>query len=192
MLDLQWCMNGFTEPTPHNTSIRGHQSYTTVRVIPGMNFSCNGETVWLKVAGQLRLDERYSQYPKLQIWRRSSVTSGFFIQMDEVALNPNVCITGTWTNVSDSSDVYQCSLEENAYVSFQHGDFIALELPPQKNAKFLLYFTTQDGPTNTIYFRGNSRPFATENTQPQITLGIRSKFVCVHLCYNNLATKTLK
>ena len=52
LLDQQ-CTNGFTEPTPHNTSARGHENFTTVRLIPGMNFSCNGEIVWLKVAGQL-------------------------------------------------------------------------------------------------------------------------------------------
>ena len=104
---------------------------------------------------------------------------------------------GTWTNESDSSDVYQCSLKENAYVSFQRGDFIALELPLWKNAKFLLYFTTQDGPTNSIYFKGNTTPFTTESAQPQITLGIRSRFlsmcvcVCVHLCCNNLAIKVI-
>ena len=73
-------------------------------------------------------------------------------------------------------------LHLNAYVSFQRGDFIALELPPRKNAKFLLYFITQGGPTNTIYFQGTSTPFATEKAQPQITLGIRSKFVCVCVC----------
>ena len=89
---------------------------------------------------------------------------------------------GTWTNVSDSSDVYHCSLKENAYISFQRGDFIGLELPPPKNATFLLYFT-EDGPTNTIYFQGNDTPFATENAQPQITLGIRSKFLAYYLYY---------
>ena len=99
-----------------------------------------------------------------------------------VALNSSVCSMGTWTNVSDSSDVYQCSLEENAYVSFQLGNFIGLELPPWKNAKFLLYFTTQGGQTNAIYFQGNSTPFATENAQPQITLGIRSKFLFNNVC----------
>ena len=118
--------------------------------------------------------------------------SEWFIQTgSEVALKSSVCIMGTWMNVSDSSDVYQCSLEENAYVSFQRGDFIGLELPPQNNATFLLYFTIQGGPTNTIYFQGNSSSFAIENAQPQITLGIRSKFVCVHLCCNNLAPKRL-
>ena len=187
-------MNGFTEPTPHNVSARGHENFTTVRLIPGMNFSCNGEIVWLTIAGQLRLDEQYSQYryPKLHIWRRTSELLTF-IQTDEVALNPNVCIMGTWTNVSDSSDVYQCSLKAYSYVSFQRGDFIGLELPPRKNATFLLYFT-EDGPTNTIYFQGHSTPFTTENAQPQITLGIRSKFlayyyddycVCVSMCYSH-------
>ena len=177
-IDLQQCINGFTEPTPHNASARGHENFITLRLIPGMNFSCDGEIVSLKIAGQFRSEEQYSQYPKLHIWRRSSVWSGWFIQTDEVALNSSVCIMGTWTNISDSSDVYQCSLEENAYVSFQHGDFIGLELPPRNNATFLLYFTTQGGPTNTIYFQGNSsyRPFATESAQPQIILGIRSKF----------------
>ena len=100
----------------------------------------------------------------------------------EVTLKSSMCIMGTWTNVSNSSDVYQCSLEENAYVSFQHGDFIGLELPPQKSAKFLLYFTAQYGPTNIIYFQGNSTPFTTENVQPQITLGIRSKFLFNNVC----------
>ena len=105
-----------------------------------------------------------------------------------MALNSNVCIMGTWTNVSDSSDVYQCSLKENAYVSFQRGDLIGLELPPQNNATFLLYFT-EDGPTNGIYmysiFQGNGTLFATENAQPQITLGIRSKLLlCV--CHYHL------
>jgi hypothetical protein len=90
---------------------------------------------------------------------------------------------GTWTNVSDSSNVYQCSLKEDAYVSFQHGDFIGLELPLQRSVKFLLYFTAQDGPTNRVYFKGHTTPFATEDEQPQITLGIRSKlFVCACIC----------
>jgi hypothetical protein len=145
-LDLQPCTNGFTEPTPGNASARGHENFTTERLIPSMNFSCSGEIVWLKIAGQLRSDEQYSQYPKLQIWRRSSERSEWYLWTgSEVVLNSSVCSMGTWTNVSDSSNVYQCSLEENAYVSFQRGDFIGFELPPQKNATFLLYFTTQDG-----------------------------------------------
>ena len=151
-----------------------------------MNFSCNGEIVWTKIAGQFRSDMQYSQYPKLQIWRSSSAEwytwTGY-----EVVLKSSVCSVdpGTWTNVSA---VYHCSLEENSYVSFQCGDFIGLELPLQKNATFLLYFTTQDGPTNTIYFLGNSTPFATENVLPQITLGIRNRskllsmWICVHVC----------
>ena len=88
-----------------------------------------------------------------------------------------MCRTGTWTNITDSSDVYQCSLEENAYVSFQHGDLIVLILPPLKDAKFLLYFTAESGPTNYIYFQENGtklKQVATENAQPQLTLGIRS------------------
>ena len=186
-IDLQQCINGFTEPTPHNASERGHENFTTLRLIPGMNFSCNGEIVWLTIAGQLRSDEQYTQCPKLYIWRKLSAQ--WYIRTDsdhEVALSSNVCSMETWANVSDSRDVYECSLEENAYVSFQCGDFIGLELPPRKNATFLLYFT-EDGPTNAIYFQGNSRPFAMENTQPQITLGIRSKFLsikflCVHAC----------
>jgi hypothetical protein len=86
-----------------------------------------------------------------------------------------MCSMGTWRNVSDSSDVYQCSLEENAYVSFQRGDFISLEIPPLKDAKFLLYFMVQSGPINIIFFQGHDTTFI-GNAQPQIILGIRSKF----------------
>ena len=164
---------------PHNASARGHPNITIGRLIPDMNFSCNGETIWLEIAGQLQLDEQYSQYPKLQIWRLISVpvTSFYIWTGSEVVLNSSMCSTGTWTNVTDSSDVYQCSLEENAYVSFQHGDLIALILPPLKDAKFLLYFTAESGPTNYIYFQENGtkwKQVATENAQPQLTLGIRS------------------
>ena len=138
-IDLEQCTNGFTEPTPHNASAREHENFTTVRLIPGMSFSCNGEIVSLKVAGQLQSDEQYSQYPKLQIWWRT--WSWFLWQYryfwtgSEVVLNSSVCSMGTGTNVSYSSDVivYQCSLKENAYVSFQRGHFIGLELPPWKN-----------------------------------------------------------
>ena len=131
------------------------------------------------MAGQLQLDEQYSQYPKLQIWRLISVpiTSFYIWTGSEVVLNSSVCSTGTWTNVTDSSNVYQCSLEENACVSFQHGDVIALILPPLKDAKFLLYFTAESGPTNYIYFQENGTKWrlnATENAQPQLTLGIRT------------------
>ena len=180
MLGLQQCTNGFTEPTymPHNASARGHPNITIGRLIPDMNFSCNGEIIWLEIAGQLQLGEQYSQYPKLQIWRLISVpvTSFYIWTGSEVVLNSSMCSTGTWTNITDSSDVYQCSLEENAYVSFQQGDVIALVLPPLKDAKFLLYFSTQSGPTNDIYLREYGTPieFITrEKAQPQISLEIR-------------------
>ena len=143
-----------------------------------MNFSCNGEIVWLKIAGQLRSDEQYSQYPKLEIWRPVPGTSLYRWTGSEVVLNSSMCSMGTWTNVTDSGDVYQCSLKENAYVSFQCGDVIALILPPLKDAKFLLYFSTQSGPTNIIYSREYGTPIniqfiKREKAQPQISLEIR-------------------
>ena len=167
--------NGFTEPTPHNASASGHPNFTTSRLIPDMNFSCNGEIVWLKIAGQLRSDEQYSQYPELEIWRPVPGTNLYIWTGSEVVLNSSMCSMGTWTNVTDSSDVYQCSLEENAYVSFQRRDVIALVLPPLKDAKFLLYFSTQSGPTNHIYLREYDTPIfiEREKAQPQISLEIR-------------------
>ena len=168
-------MNGFTEPTPHNASARGYPNFTTGRLIPDMNFSCNGEIVCLKIAGQLRSDEQYSQYPKLEIWRLQNRLNSYIWTGSEVVLNSSMCSMGTWTNVTDSSDVYQCSLKENAYVSFQRGDVIALILPPLKDAKFLLYFSTQSGPTNKIYSREYGKPnnirfIKSEKAQPQISL----------------------
>ena len=158
-----------------------------------MNFSCNGEIVWLKIAGQLRSNMQYSQYPKLRIWRRPrwsiilEITGHYEWTGSEVVLNSSMCSMGTWTDVTDSSNVYQCSLEENAYVSFQHGDIISLILPPLKDAKFLLYFTTQSGPTNYIYYQDKRKQwlqFDTENAQPQIILGVRSSkfFQCTCVC----------
>ena len=193
LLGRQQCTNGFTEPTPHNASARGHQNFTTRRLIPDMYFSCNGEIVWLKIAGQLRSDEQYSQYPKLQIWRPQNRLNSYIWTGSEVVLNSSMCSMGTWTNVTDSSDVYQCSLKENAHISFQRRDVIALILPPLKDAKFLLYFSNQSGPTNNIYLRGYDAPIliTREKAQPQISLEIR-KFlswsvcvcvcVCVHRC----------
>ena len=139
---------------PHNASARGHPNITIGRLIPDMNFSCNGEIIWLEIAGQLQLDEQYSQYPKLQIWRLISVpvTSFYVWTGSEVVLNSSVCSTGTWTNITDSSNVYNCSLEENAYVSFQHGDLIALILPPLKDAKFLLYLQLKVDQQTTFIF----------------------------------------
>ena len=180
----QQCTNGFTELTPSNASVRGFRNFTTVRVIPGMKFTCNGKIVWLKIGG-LRRIARGSQYPKLQIWRNRRLTRDLYYSdlrmRSEISLNLSrfVCRSGdrrmSWKRVPNSN-MYQCSLSKQVYVPFQRGDTIGIELPSWRDNKFRIYFNTSaDGPLNYIYAPGNDQWRYKENARPQIMLRVQSR-----------------
>ena len=90
------------------------------------------------------------QSPKIQIWRLNGTQPDIYYKP-----GPDVPIT-------DSSDVhvclrdriggrvFRCTLNEEFQVSVQTGDILGLELPPQNNVDFNIYFAEQ-GPENYVF-----------------------------------------
>ena len=183
------CTNGFTELALYNVSGRGQQNLGTFRLIPGMNFSCNGYVVWLRIAGRWRQSLSGQMYPKLQILRPNRMGE-YDKTGSELSLNPSLRLCRGKAKWGKANNVYQCSLRRQAHVPFRRGDVVGIALPPRSNNKFLLYFKAHEGPINYIYVQGRGL-FAEEMAQPQIVLQAVQSLQSRHCLHYKFLTNSL-
>ena len=151
---------------------QGDRTQVITRLFPNMTFGCNGTIVRVVVAVENRYGQR-SEYPKIQIWRENKTQTGIYYRQgaDIQVIDDNpMCI-----HDSRRGEVFRCTLNENFQVSVQPGDILGLELPPENDVEFDIYFKS-GGPRNYI-FEGklNSTVNITEaagysNDLPQINL----------------------
>ena len=149
-----YCTEGFPERGRLMSGVFRLQSGPETRLIPKMNFVCNGTIVGFTAA----LSEgRGDESTVIQVWRGNSQSTRpdplaemYYKASGDVAISEAACVDGL-TPVT--SDVLHCDLNENAQVSVQSGDIFGLELPGTRaQAALRLYFgRVPRGPTNYVF-----------------------------------------
>ena len=88
------------------------------------------------------------QSPKIQIWRESEIETGIYYRHGPdipVLGDSSVCIRHRL-----SGGLFRCTLNETFQVSVQPGDILGLELPPDNDDDFDIYFKS-GGPLNYVF-----------------------------------------
>ena len=116
------------------------------QLFPGMKFGCSGTIVRLRA--RATMDQMKSigmRVPKVQIWRKNK--NRYFKQGPDIPVvgNTSVCIRDR-----HDGNIFRCTLTEAFQVSVQPGDILGLELPPQNNDGFDIYFKT-GGQLNYVF-----------------------------------------
>ena len=163
---------------------------TTLRLIPEMEFTCNGTIAGFTVAGRLRRGRNQPNRndPIIQIWRQnSSQLSIYYItNSQELAIDKGMCAESSIVFPQGSTDsrdqVWKCNLRDTNRVPVQAGDVLGLLLPPQQNTSFRLSIArVSKGPTNHV-FESQELTYQTvnlsnamfENNLPQIAVNVES------------------
>ena len=123
----------------------GDSTKVTTRLFPDLRFGCSGTIVRIVVAVVNR-DGRQS--PKIQIWRKSKTESGIYYRHGPdipVVRDSSVCIRHRL-----GGGLFRCTLNETLQVSVQPGDILGLELPPENDDDFDIYFKS-GGPWNYVF-----------------------------------------
>ena len=126
------------------------------RIIPHINFTCDGAiTKWI-VAGKWNDGERHDWYPDLQIWRSSGAS--MFTKVGNTTLQ----VEGG----SDIMTYYEYNL--TTPLDFQTGDVLGIFLPDKGKNRLRVYFQSGVGPQN--YYETLARD-AVEPPSDVFTLG---------------------
>ena len=103
-----------------------NDDFKTIRLIPGMNFTCNGIITNVTVAGELPPNQGH-QGPrpviKLHVWKEDTSESGIYHKSRNIVLSLDLCIK------RQLNQVYDCQLPMMMQVSVEPGDILGIELP---------------------------------------------------------------
>ena len=140
----QQCNTGLTNVTSQGSG-KGVNFNIVTRLIPDLQFTCNGRITQLTVGGAIRSGQ---QQPEIQIWREQASQCGtYFKPVPDFSFNESVCDGG---RTILSSGVYHCLLKEAFQLEVQQGDILGLELAPKRNDGFEFFFTN-GGPRNYVF-----------------------------------------
>ena len=135
------------------------------RVIPEMSFTCHGTVTHWRAAGEFRTQGNAMINSVLSIWRERSSERGTYNRVGEVELG--TC--GNQVPAPSVTNVYECTLPQSERVSVQPGDIVGIELPPENDANFQLYFdSTNSGPANSV-FDSHDSTFSLSQASSNIT-----------------------
>ena len=177
------CTMGFSTTvsgcTAGNCATKEENNTSTIRIIPGMLFTCSGTVTHWRAAGEfLRINASIN--PVLSIWRRrSSREPETYDRVGGIELGR--CGSGIQAPlVMGLRRVYECTLPQNERVSVQPRDTVGIELSEGNNARFRLYFDGDDGSQNYVFNRQTLQTFnfnrlnagRNESAQPQILLTV--------------------
>ena len=148
------------------------------RIIPAISFTCSGTVTGWRAAGEIRDAGSAMTNSVLSIWRERNSGSGTYDRISGSRIELGICGTqDPAPSVMNNINIYECILPKT--VSVQPGYIVGIELPPQQESKFRLYFNSQGGQTNHVFDgRGTtfslSQAISSEETsdQPQISLTI--------------------
>ena len=146
------------------------------RIIPEISFNCSGTVTGWSAAGEIRSAGGGSATTNsvLSIWRERSSGSGTYDRVSGIDLG--ICSSENPAPLV-MDNIYECILPQT--VSVQPGYIVGIELPPENESKFRLYFNSQGGQTNHV-FDGHGTTFSLSQAitmeetsdQPQISLTI--------------------
>ena len=139
------CTSGFPDVVSPEGSGQGDLNNVTTRLFPDLKFGCSGKIVRFTVAV---VNRNGQQRPKLQTWRPIGTQLGVYYKP-----GPDIPILDSspmCLRDRRGGGIFRCTLNETFQVSVQPGDIIGLELPPQNDDDFDIYFTEQ-GPENYVF-----------------------------------------
>ena len=154
------------------TSIRTHERQQ--RIIPGINFTCNGTlTKWI-IGAQSTVTEA-TNHLQLQIWRQRRGSSNRY---DRTTFS-NI----TALNATDDLNVYKYF--PNPPLEFQANDILGLYHPQISDTQVVVYYQMGGGPQN---FRSNQNSPLTsfrarnrvDNDLPLVTVEVNGKMNIFH------------
>ena len=142
-----YCSNGFPERDRLVSDVALRRG-PAIRLIPEMNFTCNGTITGFTFAGSL--ENRQQESPMIQVWRENnSQPSEYYRTGANITIEEASCMGG-FTEVLDR--VFRCDLNEIVQVSVQPGDILGLELPSANNDAIALSFANvTKGPINYVF-----------------------------------------
>ena len=168
------CTNGFPSTLVYEVFF---PTGSSSRLIPEMNFTCNGSIVGYTAA----LGEQTGEDAIIQIWRKTGTSQpeSYNKTSAGIAIDAALCVGGL-TEVS--SEVLHCSLNNiTTRVPVQPGDILGLQLPARRNNDpiILAFARVSSGPTNYVFTeqRLSSPAVLSDSVNwdlPQITLEIGS------------------
>ena len=118
----------------------------TTRLIPEMRFTCTGTIVGYSVS--LRIPNQTDYSPEIQLWRENSSQPGvYYKKQDAIVINTTAC-NAVYSN---SSEVFNCTLNQGAQIPVQAGDILGLELPASDTNRGMLSTRSGSAPTNFVF-----------------------------------------
>lgn len=182
------CTSGFpSEPTPL-FSLLSVNLGTTTRIIPHMNFTCNGSIVRWTVAGIMG---NGSLYPLLQVWRR--VNDQIYIEVDSTHLG--ICRK----SLRVKGNIYECDLFGDDQLAVQAGDNIGIVVPSSLDFAFQIYLQfPSEGLINYVYRQDVtsgadlSNPQNNFSSQPQIEVKLQLNVIPTTLSMETTVTEVLE
>ena len=122
----------------------------STRLIPEMNFTCNGTITGYTFAGVTEKMADGGQNPEIQIWRQNCSLPGEYYRTGASIMISEVLCEGGFTEVFDG--VFHCNLMDTARQKVRSGDILGLELAPQGDIAIdLLFARVIKGPTNYLF-----------------------------------------
>ena len=147
--------SGFPSRLTYNVFLRAG-SHT--RLIPEMNFACNGVITGYTAALRHRTHPG-DQDPMIQVWRKNTSQLGSYYKTGiGIEISSALCVGGL-TEVASGHQgvtVFHCNLNQTrASVSVQAGDVLGLYLPTENNGDIqfirLAFARVSSGPTNYVF-----------------------------------------
>ena len=125
-------------------------SERSTRLIPEMNFTCNGTITGYTFAGITEEVVGGGQNPVIQIWRQNCSQPGEYYRTGASIVISGVLCEGGFTKVFDG--VFHCNLVDTARQTVRSRDILGLELAPQGDIAIdLLFARVIQGPINYLF-----------------------------------------
>ena len=117
---------------------RGQNSSIETRLIPDLEFTCNGTIVGLTVSGRLR---EGTVDPKIQVWRRDESSEDDYYILGEIPINITSSECEEIAQLPSGS-TFHCRVDESLQLTVESGlDIVGVELPPLEEQSFEIFFT---------------------------------------------------
>ena len=155
--------------------VSGNKLDHELRVVPGLNFTCNGSITSLLLGVDVRtVDGNRVEYPEVQIWRGEQRTIFGFVTF-VYARQSRTNITLTAGN-SSPDGVLQYNL--TTPIPFQSGDILGVYQPPESDSVVRLFYVN-DSSAPVANFRDNSNAEFFNAISPNIGSTISNHHVLI-------------